>query len=339
MISTLLCLSACGERNTTPCSVLSPQSAIIPVVVDWSESGLTPSRATIGDDEVHRLSIRLYPKSGGDVVVRFLEANLSEDEILVPVGSYSVIAINESVTDSYWEGAISFTDVDDFDLFAGELVTDEESSAAPPKGLVAWAIEDFEVTQNMAILTQGVTGVGDELVSVTLTDEEQEHLIALTNVVMTPRTRSLSVSVTTENLGSSQSITASVKGLSRRVNIATGATEVDPVSHSIVLDSFEYDSTTRADSDASGVASGTQLCFAHSDDYEDEYTLDLEIYLADGTKHEDEEQLSSVDIAEQVTSTDSGSDYQISHTISLPIVEGGSIGVEEWNEEETIDLN
>ncbi|MFR9557092.1 MAG: hypothetical protein SNJ35_05910 [Rikenellaceae bacterium] len=69
------------ERNSIPCSTLSPQSALIPVAVDWSESGLYVAESRNDEDEVHRLSLRFFPDDGGEPFERYLESNLNSANI------------------------------------------------------------------------------------------------------------------------------------------------------------------------------------------------------------------------------------------------------------------
>ncbi len=319
------------DRNIIPGSVIAPQSAVIPVAVDWSLSGLVVSRGV----DVHRLSLRFYPEGGGDVFERYLEEDIYNGEVEVPQGRYQVIALNESIADkSYWSGVLRFTDADDYTLFAAELVS-EDDEAVEPYALAAWSLGMFEVTDNMAILTRGVAS-GD----VELTEYEHAQMEALTKVVMLPRTRTMNVSVETENLGSVQGVTASVHGLSRSVNIVTGESEVDPLRHTFTLDTYTYnESSSRAVSaDTDGVVSGERECLGHSDDYDGAYTMDLEVYLADGSLH-DGDGVSGVDVGDDILSTESQSDYFITHQLSVPEVTGGDISVDGWVEGDDIELN
>ncbi len=333
-ISIATLLTACSlECPSDSDQSIDKESAVIPVAVDWSSSGLTILETKSDESDVHRLSLRFFPSDGDEPFERYLERNLYEDNIEVPVGTYSVVAINESISDSYWSGAMIFTNSDSYELFSAELHTDDGSTAAETYALVAWSIPSFEITQAMANYTRGVIEEGE------LSQEEQEQMTALTNVVMEPRTRTLRVNLSSDNIASSQSVTASVSGLSMRVNIVSGVSEPDPISHTFELTSYSYNSASRTDTSTSGIVSGEKLCFAHSDDHDDGYTLDLEVYLNDGTQHVDEEQLSGVDIEDQVTSTEEGADYEISHSISLPLVEGGSVELDEWSDGGIIELN
>ncbi len=331
-----ICAVAC-DRITTPCSSLAPQSALIPVAIDWSESGLYVEESRSDNDEVHRVSLRLFPIDGSEPFERYMERDLNYDEIEIPVGSYAIVFINEAINDNYWSNSLRFTDVDSFEDFSAELIEDDSSNSAEALELAAWSISLFEVTTDMALFSRGVLGVGDVALIEQLSEYEQQQMSALLNVVMQPRTKTLTVNVSATNLGSSQKITASVAGLSKRINIVTGEAEDQPTSHTFELDSYNY--TTRASSDDSGVASGSRLCFSHSDDTTDGYTLDLEVELNDGTYYDDDEQLSSVDIADQVTSTDDSDDYTIEHEITLPQIESGSIGLDDWTDGGTVELN
>ncbi len=325
------------DRNNIPCSSLTPQSALIPVAIDWSESGLYVEESRNDNDEVHRVSLRFFPLDGSSPFERYLERDLNYDNIDVPVGSYSVVVLNEAISDNYWRSAMQFTDVDSFEHFSVELLSDRSSNSAEALELAAWSIPHFEVTDDMATYTHGMVGVGDISVVERLSDYENEQMKALLAVVMKPRTRRLKVSVATENLGSSQRITASVAGLSMRVNIVTGEAEDRPTSHTFQLDNLDY--STRAASTDSGVASGERVCLAHSDDTASGYTLDLEVMMNDGSYYEDDEQLSAVDIGSQITTTEEGTDYLVEHQISLPQVDGGSIGLEDWGDGGTVELN
>ncbi len=309
-----------------------PESAVIPVAVDWSISGLDPEESSKATNSVHRLSLRFYPSDGGEVIVRFMESDLYNDTVEIPVGLYSVIAINEAVTDSYWSGSVNFTDSEDYDSFAAELVVSDGVEVAEPKPIASWSLDSFEITEEMAAYTRGVTQYSD------LSEYEQQQLEALLVVVMKALTRSVRVEVTTENLGSAQSMSASVTGLSKRIGIVSGDIETGSITHSFDLDSFDYSDTTRADTDyeADGVASGESLCFGHSDDSEDGYTLDLDVLLSDGTKHD--EDVSGIDVEGQITPTDASSDYLVEHSLTLRVVEE-SVSVKDWGSGEEVSLN
>ncbi len=331
----------CSAAVTEPCSTLAPQSAMIAVAVDWSGSGLVDASMAQQLD-VHRLSLRFYPSDGSDPFERYLEVDLYSGSISVPIGSYSVVALNESISDTHWSGVFAFSNVDSYSDLSAELVTSDDGESGAAKQLASWSIDNFEVTANMTLSTYEVYGIGDKLVEVTLSKYEQEQLDALLGIVMLPLTRNLNVSVTVENLGSAQQVTASVSGLARSINIVTGSVAVDPTTHSFELDSYLYDAESRseyvASADDDGVVSASRVCLGHSDSLSSDYELNLSVNLIDGSTHYDDDMLTGVDISSTITQTASDSDYNVEHEISLPIVEGESVSVEEWESGGDIEL-
>lgn len=344
----LLVLLSC-EGYGDECGVALPRRAVLPVAVDWSGSGLDPELSSRGESgSVHRLSLRFYPEGGGDVIVRFLEANLYYDEIEVPVGRYSVVAINEGVNDSYWSGSVKFTDSDDFDLFSAELEVEDGVEANEPKALASWSLGEFEVTQNMASYSWGLHQVEDAQDSSALTEYEQSQMVALLDVIMLGLTRTLRVEVTAENLGSAKSLMASVTGLTKRVGIVSRVTESDSITHTFGLSNFEFSElrssfSSRSENsyDDDGVAWGECLTFGHPLDSsvrsDSDYSMDLEVLMLDGTTHE--EDTSDIDVGDAITSTASGEDYLVEHSLSLPEVESGDIDVDGWEEADDLYLN
>lgn len=332
---TLVMAASCSYSVTEPCSTVAPATALLRVVVDWSDSGLTDADAESGLD-VHRLSLRFYPLDGGDVFERYLEVDLYSGSVDLPVGRYAVVAINESVDDYYWSGALSFVNTDSFDDLAVELSTSDSGVSSAAKGLAAWSLSLLEVTSDMISYSRDVTGVGDVPVVAALSAYEQQQLAALEAVDMVAITRNLQVGVTAENLGSIQTLTASVSGLTRSVNISTGRQFVDPTTHTFELSNRDYTATrassTAALPDASGRAWDSQLTLGHADDATHSYELNLDVVLTDGTIHTDDEQLTGVDITSTITQTASTSDYQVEHSITVPQVTSETVGVESWGD-------
>lgn len=312
-ISTLVFCSC--ESNTVPCEWDIYEGALIPVMVDWSGSQLWLDDGSL---DVHRLSLRFFA-SDGSLFERYLEGELSQGSIYVPVGVYQVLAINESIADSYYSGFVTFTDIKDFNAISAELLSDASSGVATePKRLAVWSLSHFEVTPNMTSTLE-------------LTDYETEQMDALTNVVMEPRTRRLRVELQSENLGSVLSISGNVSGLPMRVNLVTGESEGESVVHAVSLTDFNYDQTkTRAEADADGVASGEQACFTHDDDSTDGYSVDFKVYLNDGSEHVDDDELSGVDVSSQVTDSTDELGYTLTHSYTFPVVEQNVVNVDDW---------
>lgn len=343
-VSAALLLLGC-EGYGDECGMEVSRNAFLPVAVDWSESGLDPELSSHSEaGSVHRLSLRFYPEGGGEVIVRFLEENLYYDKIEVPVGRYSVVAINEGVNDTYWRGSVRFLGAEDYDLFAAELEVTDGVEAAEPKALASWALGAFEVTQNMAAFSWGGRVENDMQQLSELSEYEKRQMVALLDVYMVALTRRLRVEVTAENLGSAKSLSASLSGLSKRISIVTREREDDPITHTFALPNFEYEEpVTRSESDYSrdGVAWGECRTFGHAEESqvrsESGYSMDLDVAMLDGTKHE--EDTSDIDVGDQITSTESGEDYLVEHSLSLPEVETGDIGVDGWESGEDIYLN
>jgi len=122
-----LLLASCVRRPLEDEPI--PQTARIPVHIDWSRSGLNPTNLTNTAslpevEQVHRVTLRFYPTDGSPCFDRFMEANVIADTIELPVGDYNVIVFNESVDDTpWWAGAITFTDDGNYNNFAAHAVS------------------------------------------------------------------------------------------------------------------------------------------------------------------------------------------------------------------------
>ena len=187
-----------------------PPTAKLAVKIDWSKSGIEPY-AKDGKG-VHRVSFRFFPHDSRlPIFERYLEGNVTEGEIEVSIGKYSVIVFNESLDDlNYWDGAITFTDVNSFADFAANAVPypaaqralefpfykplQGEQFIVEPLPLASWSIEHFEVTENMILVLQGVRA------SYTLSETEAEMVNAFINVVMRALTRPVNVTARVENM-------------------------------------------------------------------------------------------------------------------------------------------
>ncbi len=354
LILFVLLLSAYGcERNSVSCSSRGASSALMSVAVDWSDSGIDMdddvTRGTTSYDVgVHRVSIRFFlldnDGSSSGVFERYIETSVYEGEIQIPVGRYAVVAMNESVSDSYWSGSLEFENTSDYATFAAVLSTDSSSNGAAAKPLAAWSLGEFEVTSNMAAYTRGVV---TSMNGTQLSDYELEQMEVLKGIKMVSRTRTMNVAVSAANLGSVQKVTATVSGLSTRVYMVSGDTHEDSVSHTFELDSWSYDdSVTSRASDVSpsvsGVVSGSRICLGHSDvnGEHDDYSLSLEVYQNDGKRFEDDEQLSGVAVGSQVVGVDDGvSDYDISHSVEFAYVSDELVDVDGWESGGDIELN
>ena len=337
MVSTLL-IDSCERRPLEDDE--NPKAAAINVKIDWSKSGLNPDTRD-GGNGVHRASLRFFPKDNSPVFDLYLEGNVKEGQILVPVGKYSVIVFNESVYDkSYWEGAITFTDVNSFDNFAAHAVPfsaaqrtkdfpfyvprQGEEFIVEPLHLASWSIEHFEVTEKMIMVSHG------ERQPFYLSDEENEMLNALTKIVMRALTRPVNVTAQVENMISTHIAYMSMQGFANKVYMASARTTYNPTTYLFTFDRRKYDSNGR-----DGVMNSRFLSFGRtpsSTANPESYKIAADILFITGDRHQPQQPL-LFDVTGQVLKDyDTKIDIDLYINFSLPYVEGG-IAVDEWEDD------
>ncbi len=318
-VATLL-FSACERR---PLEDNFGATALIPVKIDWSRSNIPVTEAR-GNGEVHRVSLRFFPKDGSPAFDRYLELNVMEGEIEV----YSVIVFNESVYDVYWEDAIMFSNIDDYENFAATIVADDaanypfyhpiagEELTVQPFRLASWSLDDFTVTKDMVAKTRSATRAASRA-------DDPEN--ALTGIVMRALTRNVCVTARVENLSSAQLIQGAMRGFSRTVYMASARADQTPATHVFKLNSRLWD----AGSQRNGTVSKTFLSFGRLPQ-DEQYWVDVDAVFIDGTSHE--EQL-LWDVTDQITVLPKGTiDKNIELTLQLPhITEGIFVG--DWDDE------
>ena len=315
------------------------RAAMIEVKIDWSKSGIDPdSRDGNG---VHRASLRFFPKDGHSPVFDlYLEGNVREGRIQVPVGKYSVIVFNESVDDrSYWDGRITFTDVNSFSNFAANAVpfgAAQRTSQFPfyspyageefivePLHLASWSIEHFEVTEKMILVSHG------ERLPHYLSEEENGMFNALTNITMRALTRPVNINARVENLISTHIAYAAMQGFANKVYMASARTTYNPSSYLFTFDRRKYDSNGK-----DGVMNSRFLSFGRtpsSGAYPESYKVAADILFVNGDHYKPERPL-LFDVTGQVLSNyDTSIDIDLFINYSLPLVEGG-IAVDEWED-------
>ncbi len=337
ILITFLSTLGCTRRPLVDaCPAESGESATIGVTVDWSESGIESSESRSDDDYIHRVSFRFFPLDGSTPFDRYLEDNITEGEIYVPIGEYSLVVFNESIYDSYWQGAIEFENSDNYSLFAAYLsdessttnpfyeTSDSERISASALKLASWSIDRFVVSSEMALATKSG-----------LSDEDIEMLEALNPVTPRPLTCTTTISVDVENLSSAATVYASLSGLSHKVFMASGDTHSTSVTHITQL-------TLRSWNDSSeqhGTISEERLTFSTPSE-EQTHLLTLDIVLVDGSLHSPDEEL-IFDVSDQIlgatTTRYADSDLAASASISLPEV-SGDIEVSEWGDSTEITI-
>lgn len=157
IVPILILLLSCERR---PLEDGDNGTVIVPVSIDWSVSHIP-----VG--EIHRASIWLFPKAGGEPLEFRLEGNVTYKEIAVPVGSYSVLIFNETTDSTDWN-SIGFRGTDKFETFAayarpepqkGFYVRDKELLVKNPDMLAVWSSDIFVVTD--AMVKSGRPGLTD----------------------------------------------------------------------------------------------------------------------------------------------------------------------------------
>ncbi|MFI3295773.1 MAG: DUF5119 domain-containing protein [Rikenellaceae bacterium] len=307
----------------------SCESVEIEVIVDWSNSGITPSD-TLDSDYVHMVSVRFFPLDGSKAFDRYLQSNIYHGVIDVPVGEYSVVVYNESIDDPYWSDTFTFEDTNDYDLFAAKIVEhdeslysfyekqEEEKLSNEALKLASWSMDYFCVSSAMA------TGMG-------MNKQDQNMMEALKEVALRKLTTYTTITVEVENLASASTIHASLKGLSEVVYLATGETSSSPVTHIIPLSDITWYGTDSQH----GEISEQRLTFTTLN-VESDYSLELDILFVDGSRYDPEEVL-IYDITDQITGVSKYADDELSATVavSLPEINSG-IDVEQWGDEQEI---
>ncbi len=252
------------------------ETALIPVKINWTESGFEidssgePTKQ--GRASVHRATFRFFPKDGSEPFERYLEGNVFEGEIEVPIGLYDVIVMNESYTDSYWDNtedggfyAIDFENVNSFQNFSAAVKIhsnnpsgyffnnyDSEKYQFIQSGLrlSTWSMTSFEVTQelvdythetkNSKVTKNSPLGSSDESMYYAFTRDEVGDTDGIN---MRALTKNVSVTLKVKNLSSSSKVTGGVTGFVNKVNMATGIGFKVP-DNKIMLQYFTFNGRT-----------------------------------------------------------------------------------------------
>lgn len=308
------------------------ESALIPVRIDWTKSGIPVTDPT-GSGLVHRVSLRFFPKDGSAAFDRFMETNVIEGSVEVPVGEYSVVVFNESVHDAWWEDAVVFSGMDSYDDFAATIVTDseanypfyaplaEETLIVEPYRLASWSLDEFNVTDEMVKQTR-YTGGG------TYAGPTDEQVNALTRITMRRLTYNVTVKAEVQNLCSAQLIQSAVRGFARKVYMASAQTTQEPGTHVLKLNNRQWTDAAQRD----GTVTKSFLSFGRLPG-ESQYAVNLDVVFVTGEVYEPTQSM-LYDVTDQVLdSPQINIDINIDLRLQLPYVEGG-IHVGDWDDEE-----
>lgn len=330
-VAFLLAAMACERR---PLEDYDYQTALIPVKIDWSNSGIAVTRPD-GDGLVHRVSIRFFPKDGSPAFDRYLEGNIIEGEIEVPAGNYSVVVFNESVHDIYWSDEIYFTAIDDYADFAANIrpadpanypyytLLPDEKLIVEPLSLASWSLDDFEVTNEMVSRSRSEAARAQ----ISRTPEDPNN--ALTAVGMRPLTYKVTVTSSVENLCSAQLIEGALRGFATKVYMASAQTAQSPATHIFKLNGRKWDDASQID----GTTHKSFLSFGRLPQASD-YWLNLDVLFVTGELYDPANYGNPpllFDISNQVTPA--LNDVNVNISLSLPYIEGG-IYVGDWDDEE-----
>lgn len=331
----MLLISACERRSLGDDQGVM---ALIPVKIDWSQSNIPVTDAR-GNGHVHRVSLRFFPKDGSAAFDRYLEMNIIEGEIEVPIGEYSVVVFNESIHDIYWEDAICFSNVDSYTDFAATIILDDlanypfykplvgEEVLVEPFRLASWSLDDFTVTREVVSRTRSTTRTESRV-------DDMEN--ALTKIVMRALTYNVNVTAHVENLASAQLIQGATRSFAKKVYMASAQTEHAPATHVFKLNNRCWDEGSQEH----GTVTKSFLSFGRLPEVS-ECWLNLDVVLIDGSIYEPpKDSPRSVllhDVTEQVhrvkpPSEDIDINIDINVSLLLPFVTDG-IYVGDWEDE------
>ncbi|MGL4328504.1 MAG: DUF5119 domain-containing protein [Tannerellaceae bacterium] len=315
-------MTGCIHEETDP--YCKYQSVQIRVLVDWSLSGITPTKNE-SDDYVHRVSFRFFPKDGTKPFELYLEENVHEGIIEVPVGTYDLIVMNESVYDVYWKDVIRFHNINDFETISAEVC---EANPNAFDFYKPFPLEAFMIDiPKMASWSIQNYVVGKQSSNETL-------LIPMHKLTHTCR-----VLATVKNLKSVSLMRGAKRGFAKRVYLASRATYNAPATLFFVFNGRKPQpgSATDGTTEYSFRSLGALPIAA-------EYTLGVDVIMVDGRRYIPENALDLefnvtkhvMDYyAHQGVTRTTADRIEIPISLSLPRVDG-DIGVGEWGDDDTI---
>lgn len=300
------------------------QSVQIRVLVDWSLSGIMPTKNE-SEDYVHRVSFRFFPKDGTKPFELYLEENVHEGVIEVPIGTYDVIVMNESVYDVYWTNIIRFHNIDDFENMSAEVCetnpnaydfykpSSSEAFMIDIPKMASWSIQNYVV---------GKQSSNDILL-----------------IPMQKLTHACRILATVKNLKSVSLMRGAKRGFAKRVYLASRATYNAPATLFFVFNGRkpQAGSATDGTTEYSFRSFGALPIAA-------EYTIGVDVIMVDGRRYIPEN-ASDLEFnvtkhvmdyyAHQGVTRATADRIEIPISLSLPRV-NGDIGVGEWGGDDTI---
>lgn len=318
-------LTGCDYR---PLEDIEPQhqTALIPVRIDWSVSGVPVA-------SMHRASVLLFPEGGGPVLEYYLETDLYYRTIEVPVGVYSVVVMNETISGSDWN-SITFTGTDRYETLAAVGNPDNNGSRGMyvyseqlpliinPEPLAAWSLDRFEVTSEMVKSTRASGNLAADVPDLTVAKP-------------LPRIEQITITARVTNLASSMQVTGTLNGMASGVYMVSGERIPVPAAHAFILNGRVYDPNEK-----DGTTTRTFNIFGKLPVSTARYEMNLDFLLNDGTPHPTE----TFDVTTMFGRDESVvpplnrlqvgySDISPDHPIVLPSMAVGSgVTVDDWDE-------
>ena len=330
LMLSILAFDACTRR---PLEEDYVETALIPVRIDWSISGVPV-------EGMHRASVWLFPVNGETPLEYRLEGNLTYREIPVPVGVYSVLVFNETIEENDWD-AITFTGTERYETFAAMAVPDasrgayfrseEQPFIKNPDELAAWSLNRFEVTWAMVERTRTIARENSSYINLL-----ENEVPDLTKVKPLPRFERIIITAYVTNLSSAFQSTGFIDGMAAGVYLVSGEMVSVPAVHAFILNGRVYeengqDGTTTRAFNILGRLSGTAT----------QHQVTIDFLLMDGTLHPRQEfevtyQMNFLAVEGIVKTYPINLGYDLSdgdHPIELPDMDmGAGISVGEWDE-------
>lgn len=268
VLLSMIFVSSCQRR---PLEDEIGDVARVPIHVDWAQSELEIAK-------VHNISLWFFPHDGGPSFEHRMDGNLTDGEVQLPAGSYSIVAFNEAV-DFDW-ASLEFLGSDKYETFRVAACRDDfrgmnsraedDDVRRSPDALASWSCNRFEVTQEMIRMTS----MGSRAEDLGPTSKIP--------VVLKSLTRAVAIKAYVQNLTSARLCSGTLSGVVGEVMLSTGKAWKNNVSHIFVMNNRKYDE----DNPFNGYIHANLFVFNTSTDEHKMLQIDFE--LNDQTKDSSE---------------------------------------------------
>lgn len=344
----LFVLAVCSGCQRQELEEMSPTTAVIPVKVDWSRSGIHPEGAqSSGQDYVHKVSLRFFPQDGTAPFEHYLEGqtksggnSIHGGTIRLPKGEYAVVAMNETVLeeDVYWADYFTFSDINSFrDISAHTLAKSYDFTKVPydfykpapgetfrgeAHKLASWRMEHLLVTDEMIARTRAQDTRANPA---TVIDDTLR-------VDMLHVTQNIKIRVPVENGGSIKHMKGVVNGLMTSRNLSSREAGT---GYSSVL--FDFDGSFTRNTGGEIFKEHILRTFGRFEGAADmRYKLHMDVILIDGTRYKGQDMV--FDITDDLKQGGFERDILITlPKLRLPQMEGAPT-VEDWDDDNVIPI-